>query len=316
MTGATGLVGQHLVEALQQVGDEVRALVRPSSALPDAWAPGIQTCLGDLLHPDGVGLYLEGVDVVYHCAARLAVGGSRAAYWPLNVDANRALLQAAAARGVRRFVFVSSIAAYGVSGHLVPEEQPLLARDPYGGSKAAAEEIVGREEFGRVERVIVRPCLVYGPGDRFFLPRVAPLARRLGWLPVPLAGGGMGTLDLVHAADVAMALVLAGRCPVAAGRAYNVTGGDPRPLRQILEILFRAAGRRLRVAPVPRGAVALALKGLGLLSRGERPRGRGVLAGNHHCFDISRVQAELGYRPRVRLEEALPAAVRLALAEG
>lgn len=317
VTGATGLVGQHLVEALHQVGDEVRALVRPSSLVPPAWGPAVQTCLGDLLQPAGLERHLEGVDVVYHCAARLAVGGPRAAYWRLNVDATRALLQAVAASGVQRFVFVSSIAAYGVSGHLVTEEQPLLARDSYGGSKVAAEQLLVREvPRRRLETVVLRPCLVYGPGDRFFVPRVARLARRLGWLPVPLAAGGAGLLDLVHATDVAAALVLAGRSPAAAGRAYNVTGGDPRPLRQVLEILFRAAGRRLRVVPVPRLAVGLLLRGVGLLSRGGRPRGLGVVAGNHHCFDISRAQTELGYRPQARLEEALPAAVRWALGQG
>ncbi len=114
----------------------------------------------------------------------------------------------------------------------------------------------------------------------------------------------------------AAALVRAGRTPAAAGRAYNVTGGDPRPLRQVLDILFRAAGRRLRVVPVPRLPVALLLKGLGLLSRGERPRGRGVVAGHHHSFDIGRARAELGYEPRVRLGDALPAAVREALRQG
>ncbi len=315
VTGATGLVGQHLVAALHQAGDNVRVLVRPSSVLP-AWPRAVQTCLGDLLQPAGLERHLEDVDVVYHCAARLAVGGPREAYWRVNVGATRALLQAAAASGVRRFVFVSSIAAYGVSGHLVTEEQPLLARDSYGGSKVAAEHLLGLEAPGCLETVVLRPCLIYGPGDRFFVPRVAPVARRLGWLPVPLAAGGAGLLDLVHAADVAVALVLAGRTPAAAGRAYNVTGGDPRPLRQVLDILFRAAGRRLRVVPMPRLPVALLLKALGLLSRGAQPRGRGVLAGHHHCFDIGRARAELGYRPRMRLEEALPAAVREALRMG
>lgn len=315
VTGATGLVGQHLVEALCQEGDDVWALARPSS-VPPTWPSAVQICLGDLLQPAGLARYLEGVDVVYHCAARLAVGGPRQAYWHLNVSATNALWQLAAASGVRRFVFVSSIAAYGVSGHLVTEEQPLLARDSYGGSKVAAEQLLGREAPGSLETVILRPCLIYGSGDRFFVPRVAPLARRLGWLPVPLAAGGVGLLDLVHAADVAAALVLAGRTPAAAGRAYNVTGGDPRPLRQILDLVFRAAGRRLRVVPVHPSVVSLLLRTVGLLSPGGRPRGRGVLAGRHQCYDISRARAELGYQPLVRLVEALPAAVREVLRTG
>lgn len=316
VTGATGLVGQHLVEALLKAGEEVRALVRPTSVLPRVWRPEIETCVGDLLEPSDLESFLEGVDVVYHCAARLALGGSRDLFWRVNVEGTRAVLRAALAAGARRLVFVSSIAAYGVSGHLVTEEQPLLARDTYGGSKVAAEQLLTREAQRRLETVVLRPCLVYGPGDRFFVPRVARLVRRVGFLPVPLAAGGVGLIDLVHAADVAAALVLAGRSPAAVGRAYNVTGADPRPLRQVLDLLFRTAGRRLRVVPVPRLPLALLLKGVGLLSWGGGPRGRGVLAGNHHCFDISRARTELGYRPQARLEEALPAAVRWALGQG
>lgn len=314
VTGATGLVGSHLVKALRERGDAVRALVRDPERARELLPPdeGVELVRGDLLDPDSLRRAAQGVEVVYHCAARVALPyqGDRLQIFRANVEGTRNVLQASEEAGVRRFVFVSSVAVYGDPREpLVREDHPKNPKGPYAESKVLAEELVEMAGDRGLETVILRPCVIYGPGDRNFLPQIAETLPRY---PFPLVQGGRQPLDMVHARDVAQALVLAGTHPRAAGRVYNVTDGETHSLRELVEVFCEALGVRPRLLPLPY-PLALALAALAAgISRAARPdedpllspAGVRAMARPHH-YDITRIREELGYAPRVPLREGL-----------
>ena len=314
VTGATGLVGSHLVKALQERGDAVRALVRdPERARSLLHSNNeVELVKGDLLDLDSLGRAAQGVEVVYHCAAQVALPyqGDRLKIFRTNVEGTRNALQAAEEAGIKRFVFVSSVAIYGDPNEpLVREDHPKNPKGPYAESKVLAEELVEMAGERGLETVILRPCVIYGPGDRNFLPQIA---ETLPKYPFPLVDGGRQPLDMVHAQDVAQALVLAGTHPKAAGRVYNVTDGETHSLRELVEEFCRCLGirPRLLLLPYPLAIVLAALvAGISRMAQPDKdpllsPAGVRAMARPHH-YDITRIREELGYTPHVSLREGL-----------
>lgn len=311
VTGAAGLVGSHLVEQLVEHGLTVRALVRPTSDIHWLKALGIELVHGDLDDPQSLRSTCEQIDLVYHCAARLPLGGRREEFYRVNVEGTAALLRACREAGVRRFVYTSTVDVYGYGHQRGSDEcRPFKADGYYSETKIAAERLVWRaqQEMG-LPVTIIRPCLVYGPHDRNLWPA---LTRTLTQRRVPLIGGGRTLMDLVYAGDVARALILAGTRDEAVGQAYNVTDGARRTVRE----LFFALAQTLRVEPrfvsVPYG---LAYGAARLISRAAQASGRTPppnlqpdiikALGHDRHFDISKIQSQLGYRPRVNLEMGL-----------
>lgn len=322
VTGATGLVGSHLVEALAERGDRVWALVRNPERAEFLKPFGAQIVRGDLLDPRSLEEALQAsipldLEVVYHCAARVALPyqGDRRELFRTNVEGTRHILDLCVhSLSVERFVFVSSVAVYGdVNEALIREDHPLRPMGPYAESKAAAEELVRRYAQQGLEVAILRPCVIYGPRDRNFLPQIL---ETLPGKPFPLVSGGRQPLDMVYATDVAQALILAGTRPEAAGQTYNVTDGELHTLREVVEAFRRVSGLPLRTLSVPYpvawGLAALSYAWSKLRHPGEdpllAPSGVRAMARPHH-YDISKVQRELGYEPRVKLEEGLKRAV-------
>ena len=323
VTGATGLVGSHLVRALRERGDAVQALVRDperARALLPA-LDGLEFVKGDLLEPESLKAAVRGVEVVYHCAAQVALPyqGDRLKIFRVNVEGTRNVLQASEEGDVRRFVFVSSVAVYGdPKESLVGEDHPKNPKGPYAESKVLAEELVEMAGARGLETVILRPCVIYGPGDRNFLPQIVETLPRF---PFPLVDGGRQPLDMVHARDVAQALVLAGTHPRAAGRVYNVTDGETHSLRELVEVFCQSLGIRPRLVPLPYPlalVLAALVAGLSKAARPDEdpllsPAGVRAMARPHH-YDIGRIREELGYVPRVALKEGLREAVAWYLA--
>ncbi len=318
VTGATGLVGSHLVRALRERGDAVRALVRDPERARSLLSEGgeIELVKGDLLDPVSLERAARGVEVVYHCAARVALPyqGDRLTIFRTNVEGTRNTLRAAEEAGVQRFVFVSSVAVYGdPKDPLVREDHPKNPKGPYAESKVLAEELVEMAGERGLATVILRPCVIYGPGDRNFLPQIAETLTRY---PFPLVQGGQQPLDMVHARDVAQALVLAGTHPRAVGRTYNVTDGETHSLRELVEVFCECLGVRPRLLslPYPLAWILAALAaGISRMVQPDKdplisPAGVRAMARPHH-YDITRIREELGYSPQVSLEAGLREAV-------
>lgn len=248
LTGGSGFIGGHVARQLVAEGHELRLLVRSTSDTAFVDDLSFERALGDLRQPDSLADACAGMDAVVHCAAVL-----RAANQDQFMLANRvgtgSLAESAAAAGVERFVYISSIAAQGPSRSLTPEppDTPLHPVSVYGRSKAAGEvEIL--KQSGRMRITILRPPLVYGPGDAgllsFFWMARRGFAVRLG--------DGSNLVDAIYGPDLADAVgaVLSAEVPqVAKFHVANESG--PYSWNQLLAALETAAGRRLWIPSVP-----------------------------------------------------------------
>lgn len=243
VTGATGLLGSHLVEALLQHGLPVRALVRPTSDTGHLDRLGVEKAVGDLTDPQSLQQAMAGVAVVYHCASKVGDWGPWREFQRHIVDATANVVRAASDARVRRLVFISSVQVYGrpeLHQPPITETSPLglgLRRwEKYARSKIEAEKLVQR---GSVEWAILRPSWIYGPRDRQTLPRIVNGLRvgRMG-----LIGRGEHLLNLVFASDVAQAAVQAGIRREAAGQAYNLSSPGEITQREWFDLITEAVG--------------------------------------------------------------------------
>jgi len=317
VTGATGFLGSHVAEQLAARGDAVRALARPGSARSHLDSLHVEIVAGDLRTPADWMPSLEGIDVVFHCAAVVGDWGRWPDFEAVSVGGTRAIVEAAARGGVKRFVHLSSTAVYGlrqVRGRRVDEDAPLrgdsLRWGYYGRAKVAAERIVREaHDRGRIECTLLRPAIVYGPRDRTVLPRLAYLLRA-GRLRI--AGNGENRVHLLYAADLADAALRAAEAPTATGRAYNLDGDERVTQRGFLEAVAAITG-----APLPTRSAPLALLYcLGLLheiaghlrKRAQVPdltRYLVALTGGETHYETARAARDLGWRPATPLREGM-----------
>lgn len=255
ITGATGFLGGHLARAFLDAGWAVRAVVRRPHAgsFLDAWGA---TCVrADLLDPPALVEAFDGVDVVVANAALYTL--ERAAWDDFarpNVTGTDNVLDAAAQAGVERVLHVSSTAVYRHRiGRVLDEQAPeLTAADRgrarhYAVSKALSDQhAVRRAAEHGLPLVRLRPCAIYGSGDRVLGPLVDRWLQRLPFAAVPDLG-----FPLVHAGDVARAAVVAASSAVAPGRAYNLAG-PPVGVARFLRMWRDARGWSSPwIAPVP-----------------------------------------------------------------
>jgi nucleoside-diphosphate-sugar epimerase len=306
VTGATSLLGRSLVERLIGRGDTVSVLQRNSSGL------AVTECLGDVVDRQAVADSMAGVDAVVHLAARVAVTGSWAEFEAVNVQGTRNVVGAAQAAGVRRFVQVSSpsVAYHGESlvGAPAGPANPSRARGNYARSKAQAELVALAANSSDMAVVAIRPHLVWGPGDTQLIGRIVDRARA-GRLAT--VGSGAALIDTTYVDNAADALVAAiDRAPELGGRAFVVTNGEPRPVRELLNRIVRSAGlepTRLRVPyHAARGGGFVAERIWERRGSAEDPPMTSFLAeqlGRAHWFDQRETRVALGWEPKVNVAE-------------
>lgn len=305
VTGATGFVGRAVCARLLKGGWRVVALVRSAGAeAPPGTEPRI---VGDLAETAAsLGPALAGVDAVVHLAARVHVmrptPADEAAFHAVNVTATRALAEAAAAAGVSRFLFMSSIKVNGEGGpNSYAEADPPAPADAYGRSKAAAEEALGAvaAETG-LGLTILRPPVVYGPGVG---ANVAALQRLCATgLPLPF-GATDNARSLIAVENLADTVAACLERPEAAGKTYLVRDGEDLSTGDLVRLIRRAQGRPARLVPVPPG----------LLRAGLRLLGKGPLADRllgSLRIDDGAIRRDLGWTPPLAPAEGLRRMVR------
>jgi nucleoside-diphosphate-sugar epimerase len=270
VTGATGFVGSHLVDALRAARHEAVCLVRdPRKAARLFGDNAPRTVTGDLWDSRAIAEGAAGTDVVFHVAGLIAAR-SGAEFYATNRDATSRLIETVAgvAPDLKRFIYVSSLSAAGPSrrGGGVQETDPPHPVSAYGRSKLAAEEVV---RGSGVPWTIVRPPTVYGPRDRETL-RLFRFAR---YGVMPLYGDPRQELSFVHVVDLAQAL-LAATAPIAMGRTYFAAHQETATARRAMELIYaasRAARGRPpaapRFVPIPRSVTVSALWLLGAAAR-------------------------------------------------
>jgi nucleoside-diphosphate-sugar epimerase len=323
VTGATGLVGHHVVERLRRDGWTVRAFVRHAARAGALRRAGVELATGDTLEPSGFARAAHGCDVVFHTAAAVTPRGGWEAFRRPNVDGTRHAI-AAAASAKARLVHVSSVAVYGaaeryrVEGERTDEDAPLAELDDrafYARSKRESEMLVmDAHAAGTVWATAVRPAVVYGTHDRQFVPRLARLLQR-GY--VPLVGGGRSLLAVVHAANVADGMVRAAATDAAGGRAYNLANDYDISVESFFRLGSAGLGVRMRRVPVPYVAARAGLGAFQLLAPlifGSRFNAVGKASldfiSRDNPFSSGRARRELGWSPPVRHEDGVPEAFR------
>jgi nucleoside-diphosphate-sugar epimerase len=246
VTGGTGFVGAHLVKALRARGDTVTVMARrPALAQTLGWGPEIKLVRGDLGDAAALREGCASADVVYHVAGKIAAR-TMAEFMATNRDGTATVLEAARDAGVRRFLLVSSVAVGGPTtpGHPIDEQRPPQPVTEYGRSKLAAEVLVRAMPL---PWTIVRPPVVYGEWDRGTL-KIFQLARHA---VVPVFGDGSQELSVIHAEDLAHALIAAASAPAAVGRIYYAVHSTPTTSRELVLAAGRALGTRPRIVPIP-----------------------------------------------------------------
>lgn len=307
VTGASGFVGRHLVRRCLNDGLEVTALVRHASSVITS---GLKTrVIAGLEQLGDVSDALQGQAVVVHCAARVHVMKDRsenplAAFRAVNVAGTLDLARQAAAAGITRFIYLSSVKVHGEStatGRPFTEEDLPFPQDAYAQSKCEAE--VGLRQLAaqtNMAVVIIRPSLVYGAGVGANF-KVMMTAVRRGW-PLPL-----GRIDnrrsLVAIDNLVDLMRVCMVHPAAANQAFLVSDGQDLSTTQLLRHLGVSLGRPARLLPVPASLLRLIAALLGRLTVADR------LCASLQV-DIGKAQRVLGWTPPVSIQKGLHCAAQ------
>jgi len=314
VTGGTGFIGSHLVEALLAQGHEVRCLVRDTRRLGwIAGLPSVTIALGGLNDPRALREDMRGTDQVYHVAGLTRARTARE-FLRINSEGTRHLVHACLETPgePRRLVHLSSLAAVGPMPTSTACAEDVSPRpiSPYGWSKLKGEGAVLAVR-DRLHVTVLRPPVVYGPRDRGVLEIVRWVAR--GLLPMP--AGPPRTLSLCYVQDLVTALLAAGEAPVPSGEIFHVAGEGAFTWEQVGDALGEALGvrpKRLRV-PVPMllalatgaDAWAYVTGRAGYFSRGKVREAAG-----HWPCDTGKARRQLGVAPSVGLAEGVAVTVK------
>lgn len=319
VTGATGFIGTHLIDALRLSHHAIAVLARWPETVSRRWpATAIDIRHGDLDKAVTLKGVCAGVDTVFHLAGCAHDKNNydtalEDRYWHTIVEGTRALLREAVEAGVKRFVFVSSVKAMGEGGPgRLDETSPLMPESAYGRAKLAAERAVldaGHDHDMRT--AILRLPLVYGPGNKGNIPRMIKAIDRGLFPPLPRNGSRR---SMVHVADVVQALLLAAEAEAPTQQVYIVTDGVVYSTREIYDMIRAAMGLPPRRWSVP----TIALRVLGAC--GDligKVRGAPFVLDSQVLskllgsawYSSDKITRELGFRPTHTLRDALPAMV-------
>lgn len=315
ITGGNGLLGRHLVGALQQRGDTVRVLALPSEDAEWLERRGVELHRGDITRPVTLAEPMRGVDAVLHLAGMMGVWRPIEDYHAVNVAGTENVCHAALAAGVSRVVHVSSWTVYGMGLGEPAREDNLLCpfREPYAITKAAGDICVQRMIVDKhLPAVIVRPGTFFGPGDRLHFGRMAD---RVAAGRAVVVGRGDNALPFVAVSDVVQGLLLALDHEHAIGQAYNISNDRPLTQSQFLaEIAHQLGVERPRIHVPYKALYAagyLAERAAALTHSQRKPvvTRLGVkLFGTDNRHAADKARTELGYRPQWDLREGIRAA--------
>jgi nucleoside-diphosphate-sugar epimerase len=307
VTGATGFIGGAVVRRLLQQQRLVRAMARRIEKAADLEKLGAEVVMGDLGDEDLLERAVEGCAVVVHAAAQVDDAPTRMQYEGPNVGGTENILIASQRAGVKRFVYISSIAVFGLpaAGEITDDSPRGPAGESYSDSKFGAEEAVW--SFCRARGLpftILRPSCVYGPGSPHW--SVIPFKRiRKG--KMLLIAGGRGTFNYVYIDNLVDAILLACEDDRALGQAFIVNDGATT-WREYFGAYANLTGRsKMPSVPLPVAKLVLAGRNLAGRFRHKSPtalRALNFMAGTA-VFREWHLEKALGYQPRVGLEEGL-----------
>jgi nucleoside-diphosphate-sugar epimerase len=305
VTGATGFIGSRLAQRLTlEEGAVVTGTGRKMEKVPHLADAGVNLQQVDLIDATAMRQQVTGQEIIFHLAWLGRETGAVGVTHDRNVQATERLLRLAAEAGVGRFVFASSINAYGPPKRdIVDETHPVNTkqRDAYGRAKAVTEQLAGllAHELG-LELVVVRPAMVYGPCSKTWTVRMLEMVQK--GVPV-IFGDGRGNASPLFIENLIDGLLLTATRPEAADEAFNFSD-PPVGWQEFFGYYGTMCGRK------PRGIPLWAARILALASEKLRlgiplTRERLDFYVRQSVFPTTKAEQLLGYRPRVPLDEGM-----------
>ncbi len=317
VTGGGGFLGQALCRGLVERGHRVISFNRGHYPALDAL--GVGQVQGDLADAHALTHAADGVEAIFHNAAKAGAWGSYASYHSANVVGTQNVLDACRHHGIGRLVYTSTPsvthrATHPVEGgtaESVPYGEDFQA--PYAETKTIAERAVLAASGPQLATIALRPRLIWGPGDQQILPR---LVQRANAGRLRIVGDGCNLVDTTYIDNAAQAhfdafehLAIGAAC---AGRAYFISNGEPRPMGEVLNALLAAAG----APPVSKHLSFKAAYRIGSISellwkalplKGEPPMTRFLAEqlSTTHWYDMAPATRDFGYRPRVTFDDGI-----------
>jgi nucleoside-diphosphate-sugar epimerase len=325
VTGATGLVGSHVVERAILEGIPVRVLIRSNSDDAFLRTLPVEVVAGNLTDPASLDAAVQGVTHVVHCAAKVGDWGPVEEYRRVNVEGLRSLLGALIRNGrLRQFVHISSLGVYAASDHYGTDEtEPinLSGIDGYTRSKAESEQLLMQwVREGQGTALAIRPGWIYGPRDRTVMPR---LLENLKKRKVVYIGSGEQLLNQVYVENLVDAIFLALKRPDLSGQVFNVTDGRLVSRIEFLGTICELAGWPEPARHVPysmaRSLAAILEASYRFLGKKNPPllsQARVKFLGLNLDYCIDKAMQELGYRPRFDFREGMERTIEWARTAG
>jgi len=275
---------------------------------------GIRFLNGDIRDEAAVNVACTGQDVVFHCAALSSPWGKYKDFYSSNVEGTQKLMDGCLKNDVQRFIHVSTPSIYFnyIPRFNVHENDPLPSKpaNHYAATKLLAEQVVMEGHAKGLPSIMIRPRAIFGPYDQTLFPRIVAANAKSG---VPMIGGGQALIDLTGVDNVVDALLLCRDVDATAlGRAYNISNGDPRAFNELVSSLFGMLDMPLRRLNIPYrmayGVAALLERVHGYIPALGEPALTRYTVGSlsiPQTLDITDAREQLGYAPRVSIEEGL-----------
>ena len=311
VTGAYGFLGRYVVRELVENGYHVIAFGRNKEKLEALKQEHVDIYVGDFCYEDQITDAARGVDYVIHCGALLKGWGKREDFIRANVEGTRNVLTACEKNHVKRLVYTSSPSAYAKKDNLHITEADYNEKNRlnyYIESKILAEKMVRGQD--KVPYSMIRPRGLCGIGDENMMPVLIKANSQIG---IPLFEKGEVVVDMCCIENVALALRLCMEKEEALGQVYNITNGEPRKLTDLVDKMFPKLGIEPKYRKLPFGllyGLSAVLEFFYKLFRiwDKAPaitRYNICTLGKSQVFDITKARRELGFAPKVTLDEMI-----------
>ena len=310
VTGATGFLGSALVTELLKRKQPVRILARDEKKARLQFGDAVTIIPGDIIDAAQVQQIVDGATTIYHLAGRLYHPSVPAElYQQTHVEGTRILLRACHGQTqLQRIVHVSTTGVFGVTGKRpATEDTPFAPTNPYEATKLEGEQLALKayQEQG-LPVTVVRPGLVYGPGDLHLLGFFSAINKGM----FRVIDGGKALLHPIYIDDLVAAFLLCAEQPQAPGRSYNIAGEHPDTVRELAIAIAHALGKELPPGSIPLWLANFASDIFAVTPgiRGEHApltRSRVQFLTHSRLYDISRAKSDLGFAPKVSLEEGM-----------
>lgn len=328
ITGGSGFVGRHLVNALADRGDEVTVLDLKTTP----WRDDVRFIDVDLRDAKALIPLFAGQEVVVHNASLVHTKNNQIkTVWDVNLGGTQHVLEACRTHGVKRLVYISSASAVYEGGHIENGDETMpysrISQAPYADSKIAAEKLVLAANGADLATVAIRPHVVFGPGDTRFLPAI--LARAKGGHLKFSVGMKRHLSDFTYVDNLTAALLntIDRLAPGAAcaGQAYFITNGEPMAFFDFVDDVLVTMGlpkTRYRVPFRVAWAAAAVVEGIDTLRGGTLNAESGFTRFairymcTHHYFSVDKARRDLGYEPKVTIAEGIRRTVEHLRSEG